>query len=302
MEDAAASCLTVVKAEGQGGLPKAVLEHASGSKAEVYFHGATLTSFVPASGDEVIFMSEEAVFDGQTPIRGGIPLVFPQFGSAGLDMPSHGFARRSTWTLLDQPGRCVFQLYSNEETRAVWPHSFELLFFVELSENSLTTRLCVKNVGDAPFDFQALQHTYYKVDAIESVSIKGLTGKEFVDKMDENKTHTEGRDTITFAKETDRIYLQGSQSVALDGTRGDSSASLSIGLQAVLIQEDVVSKVVPHDTVVWNPWVAKAQAMGDFGDEEYHTMVCVEPGHVSQWCSLPPASSWTLTQTVECTP
>jgi hypothetical protein len=23
------------------------------------------------------------------------------------------------------------------------------------------------------------------------------------------------------------------------------------------------------DAVVWNPWIAKAQAMGDFGDEEY---------------------------------
>lgn len=23
------------------------------------------------------------------------------------------------------------------------------------------------------------------------------------------------------------------------------------------------------DAVVWNPWVAKAQAMADFGDEEY---------------------------------
>jgi len=28
--------------------------------------------------------------------------------------------------------------------------------------------------------------------------------------------------------------------------------------------------------VVWNPWIAKARRMTDFGDEEYYGMVCVE--------------------------
>jgi D-hexose-6-phosphate mutarotase len=33
--------------------------------------------------------------------------------------------------------------------------------------------------------------------------------------------------------------------------------------------------------VVWNPWIAKAKAMPDFGDEEYKTMLCVESGNVA---------------------
>ena len=32
--------------------------------------------------------------------------------------------------------------------------------------------------------------------------------------------------------------------------------------------------------VVWNPWIDKARAMSDFGDEEYKRMVCVEAGHI----------------------
>ena len=28
--------------------------------------------------------------------------------------------------------------------------------------------------------------------------------------------------------------------------------------------------------MVWNPWIDKARWMADFGDEEYHGMVCVE--------------------------
>ena len=41
-----------------------------------------------------------------------------------------------------------------------------------------------------------------------------------------------------------------------------------------------VEKSGSASTVVWNPWVAKAKAMADFGDEEYHHMVCVESGNV----------------------
>ena len=29
-------------------------------------------------------------------------------------------------------------------------------------------------------------------------------------------------------------------------------------------------------TVVWNPWIAKARQLADFGDDEYTGMICVE--------------------------
>jgi D-hexose-6-phosphate mutarotase len=43
-----------------------------------------------------------------------------------------------------------------------------------------------------------------------------------------------------------------------------------------------VEKTGSNSTVVWNPWVTKSKAMADFGDEEYHRMVCVESGNVGQ--------------------
>ena len=35
-----------------------------------------------------------------------------------------------------------------------------------------------------------------------------------------------------------------------------------------------------QSTVVWNPWMAKAQQMPDFANDEYQRMVCVESGNV----------------------
>ena len=40
----------------------------------------------------------EAKLDGSKAIRGGIPVVFPNFGPWKLG-PQHGFARISTWTV-----------------------------------------------------------------------------------------------------------------------------------------------------------------------------------------------------------
>lgn len=38
--------------------------------------------------------------------------------------------------------------------------------------------------------------------------------------------------------------------------------------------------------------------MADFGDEEYKTMVCVEPGIVAQFNKLPPKCAFILEQTI----
>jgi glucose-6-phosphate 1-epimerase len=53
-----------------------------------------------------------------------------------------------------------------------------------------------------------------------------------------------------------------------------------------------------HDFVVWNPWEAKAKRMDDFGDDEYHSMCCVEPGFVKEWETLSPDAEWSIRQTI----
>jgi glucose-6-phosphate 1-epimerase len=71
-----------------------------GTKAKVVVHlyGATILSWSSTGGKPLLFMSSKAVMNGSQAIRGGIPIVFPQFNKNGI-LPQHGFARVSRWTL-----------------------------------------------------------------------------------------------------------------------------------------------------------------------------------------------------------
>lgn len=57
------------------------------------------------------------------------------------------------------------------------------------------------------------------------------------------------------------------------------------------------------DAVVWNPWTEKSKALGDFGDDEFRNMVCVEPANAAMWLSgssvdIAPGTTWAAQQSV----
>ena len=62
--------------------------------------------------------------------------------------------------------------------------------------------------------------------------------------------------------ETDRIYT-------------DTTALCTLE-DAGLARRILVEKHGSRTTVVWNPWVEKAQQISDMCDEEYRGMVCLE--------------------------
>ena len=72
---------------------------------------------------------------------------------------------------------------------------------------------------------------------------------------------------ITITGETDRVYLDTTAPVTVE----DPAKNRKI----------IVAKENSHATVVWNPWIAKAKAMADFGDEEWPHMLCVETCNVA---------------------
>ena len=91
---------TAALGPGRGGLPRLLVDAAAGG-GEIYLHGAHLTSWRPRGGEEVLFTSRRAVFDGVHAIRGGVPICAPWFagGADGGRAPAHGWARIRPWEL-----------------------------------------------------------------------------------------------------------------------------------------------------------------------------------------------------------
>ncbi|EGZ14811.1 hypothetical protein PHYSODRAFT_505323 [Phytophthora sojae] len=268
------------------------LTHPYGSSAEVYHFGAHVKSFHPAMDPkmDVLFMSKESFLDGVNPIRGGIPVVFPNFGSA-KGFPSHGFARITNWTLAsyknaadkNSPSVAKFTMESSNSTRKMWPVDFKLEYEVKLYGNELKTALRVRNTNKDPIEFHALLHNYLWVDDAtnKGVQVLGLKGVDYYDKVAKVNA-TETRAYIDFANQTDNVYSNAPNT-----------------LHAVIKGVNAVDRTT--DAVVWNPWADRAKAMEDFGDEEYKNMVAVEPGRVSVKQALPAGQTYTLAESISVT-
>jgi len=202
--------------EGKNGQPKVTLQSGDGMHScDVYLYGGTVTAW-KFNGVEKLFVSPITPFNGVKAIRGGIPLVFPQFGRPDEVMPQHGFARTSLWELnssevSDSPGSCqiVLTLKDSDTTMAVWPHPFKLEYTVVLSIDGLRTSLCINNPGDTVFSCQTLLHTYAAVPAIEAVSVTGFQGCTYIDQLLPKDTGVlrDDREAAAVSEEVDRIYM-----------------------------------------------------------------------------------------------
>jgi glucose-6-phosphate 1-epimerase len=269
------------------GLIRALVEtpHA---EATLYLHGAHLTHYQPQGGRPVLFTSAQSRFQRGQPIRGGVPIVFPWFGPHGVDSsaPMHGFARVAEWRLeavgREPDGSVVlsFGLESARATHPAWPHAYAARYSVRIGPR-LGLALEVWNPSDQSVAYEEALHTYLAVEDVRAVEIRGLAGATYVDNADGMKRKTQESEPLRITDETVRVYL---------GTRAacvlkDPAAGRRL----------FVEKWGSDATVVWNPWVAKAKAMPDFGDEEWPRMLCIETANVGE-CTiqLPPGARHVL--------
>eukprot|EP00879_Flechtneria_rotunda_P032118 GHRR01035275.1.p1 GENE.GHRR01035275.1~~GHRR01035275.1.p1 ORF type:complete len:238 (+),score=80.98 GHRR01035275.1:77-790(+) len=172
--------------EGNAGLPTVLLKHACGSTAQVYLFGATIASWKQPSGDEVLYVRPDAVFDKSKPISGGVPHCFPQFGPGAIQQ--HGFARNLDWEVAStsadlQPDErdpeVELVLTENDYTLKMWPHKFKAVYTVTLHGEQLRTDFRVLNTDDKPFEFTAALHTYIEVLHVNDAKV-GYAGYKYL--------------------------------------------------------------------------------------------------------------------------
>ncbi len=273
--------------KGAGGLTKAVLRSGAESSAELYLFGATLTSWSVPEFGELLFLSRTADLTGASAIRGGVPLVFPQFSKGDSALPSHGFARISHWSVLatavsDEGDVSIcLGLSDSESSRAVWPYSFAIELEVVLGKTLRMQFRCM-NKGDRAFQFHMAYHTYFRIDDISSSSISGLQGVRYLDNTNYRTESTQEESTLRFSREIDRIYQQAPDFVSINSL----TRSLSIR----------VHKQRLSDIVVWNPWIDRSRVIVDLEDNAYRSFVCVETGTAANLTTIAPHDSWEAVQ------
>ena len=111
-----------------------------GATALVSQHGAQVLSWRLADGRERLFLSERAVFGGNTAIRGGIPVIFPQFADRGT-LPRHGFARTTTWNFAGIEGDEAVLELTGDGGGPAWPHPFRARLRIALGAITLAVAL-----------------------------------------------------------------------------------------------------------------------------------------------------------------
>jgi glucose-6-phosphate 1-epimerase len=268
------------------GQPALALATANGAQAIVSLFGAQLLSWIPARGEERLYLSEHAVFDGGTPIRGGVPVCFPQFSDLGK-LPRHGFVRERMWTPRER--RCgddyaivTLGLTDDEGSHALWPPMFDVELTVAIDGERLDVELEVDNTGHAPFAFTAALHTYLRVREVEHARIEGLYGHDYRDAADGNRIKHESGEFVAIDRETDRVYHAVTRPLVLH----DSGRRLAIRAEGF------------PDVVVWNPWEARCAALSDMPARGFREMLCIEAAVAHGKQSLDAGEAWCGRQTL----
>jgi glucose-6-phosphate 1-epimerase len=272
--------------EGKDQQARVMLLSPEGARAEIYLHGAHVTSWRTTHGEELLFLSPRSKFGPQTAIRGGIPVIFPQFSAEG-PLPKHGFARTQQWEFVEageaEGGvKARFRARDNEVTRAVWPYSFMNEIEVWLTGEQLQVTLSVTNTDPQPFGFTAALHSYFKINDIQHVRLLGLQGLPYLDTVGERTQRVQVESELVFEGEVDRIYYNVTRPLTLrEGER-----QLTIEMNGF------------QDAVIWNPWVELSAKLPDMEPEGYRKMVCVEAVMVGSPVVLQPGQRWSGSQTI----
>jgi galactose mutarotase-like enzyme len=118
------------------------------------YQGAEMISLIDKrDGTELLWQADPQFWGWHAPML--FPVVgrcyqdLQMIGGRAFPMEKHGFARKSTFGLLEHEGyKMVFRLEQNEDTLKQWPFHFELLVRYRIQENRLYVGYELRNTGE----------------------------------------------------------------------------------------------------------------------------------------------------------
>lgn len=280
---------SVTLIEEPAGYPVLVIEHAA-AMGRIALNGAHVTDWIPEGHDPVLYMSADAILEPGKPIRGGIPVCWPWFGPHPTDStkPAHGFVRQMAWEVdvareSDAGVDIVLKLQDSAESKAFWPHSFQVRMHVHMGA-TLQVSLQAQNTGTSAWTMTGALHTYLNVEDVRKISIHGLHGTQYVEgRLSPDKRPQSGM--IIIDQEVDRMYISDATVIVHD---------------PLWKRELVIEKAGSLATVVWNPWIEKSKRLADLPDEAYPEFLCIEAANAGEdVVTVQPGQEHLLTQRIE---
>jgi glucose-6-phosphate 1-epimerase len=279
----------------------ATVEAPDGARLAARRHGGHVVGWTPAGGRERLWLSPLARCGPGEAIRGGIPVIFPQFAGRG-PLPKHGVARDRAWRLASLPERVLRDrsarsapsgrsqdpleeafwravLQDDAATRAIWPHAFALTLTASATGDRLDTVLEVHNPGDAPFTFTAALHGYLALGGPEA-TVHGLGGHRAEDNEQGNRVVTVPEGPLVAVDQRDIAVRDVSGPVTLDDPVLGPLTLTADGFDS---------------RVLWNP--GPDAGLGDVPPVGAAGFVCIEAAQLTP-VTLAPGQTWTGGQTL----
>lgn len=259
---------------------RVVATAADGARLEMTPHGGQVAAWTPSrGGPSRLWTSPLARCGPGAAVRGGVPVVFPQFAGRG-PLPKHGIARDRTWRLAPQrartaAARLVAVLEDDAATRRTWPHAFRLTVVAQALGDRLDVSLTVQNTGTRPWSFTAALHAYLATGDAATTRVLGLGGLPAED-------NAAGGAPVVLPP--DPLSALGPRDVAVPGVTAP-----------VVLDDPAYGRLTVEadgftDRVLWNP--GPAHGLDDVPPHGAAGFVCVEPAVLAP-VGLGPGEEWT---------
>lgn len=240
------------------------------ARAAISVHGGQLLAWRPTGFDEVLWCSPTSRRPPQA-IRGGVPVCWPYFGRDGqpADAPQHGHARITAWQFVDameEEDAVVLDLALPPDPRTPLRLRQRLRIGAALEQTLITT-----HAGDAGIAFTQALHSYFAVGDVEQVSVSGVDGLRYADKLEGGRHAQAGDWRLDEPRDpgrSDCIYEDaGSRFVLTD----------PVGRRRITVETRG-----SRSLVIWNPGEAGAAAIADMPPRGWREFLCVETANAGE--------------------
>ncbi len=284
------------------------IDHPS-CQANISLHGGQVLSWQPKGQKPVLWLSDNALYQPDKAIRGGIPLCWPWFGpfekermpKAGLINPgNHGFARLVTWQVeavnVAQESVTVTLQWQGINQDGCWPQACELKQELVFGADFKQT-LFMTNLSNEEVEYTGALHSYFKVSSPQNTHTTKLDSFAYNDKLTgkhhavditadlntDNKAEEIAEPLLNCVGPIDRIYY------------GNSAISLIDRHWQRAIE---VTSFNTQQWVFWNPGKEIAVQMLDIHKKGENEFVCLEAAN-TQWQKIQPRSTVSIGQYIK---